>query len=98
MTEQIRQEAETEFSLVEKYYKDLMFAKRGEIVPTLWSSPEDCQDFVRTGIDAVMFDCDGVIYRTPDKCPGASECIQSLMETGKKIIFVTNNFNCAAHG
>lgn len=60
-------------------------------VPTVWRSPEEAATFVEDNIDTVLFDCDGVLYRTLDPCPGAAECIQGLLDKGKKVIFVTNN-------
>ena len=45
--------------------------------------------FVRDQIDVVLFDCDGVVYRSP--APGARSCIESLLSQGKQVYFVTNN-------
>jgi len=60
--------------------------------PTIWQSREEASAYVRENIDTVLFDCDGVLYRTTSLCPGASECIRGLMDQeGKRVIFVTNN-------
>mmetsp|Transcript_1767 Transcript_1767/g.3854 ORF Transcript_1767/g.3854 Transcript_1767/m.3854 type:complete len:453 (-) Transcript_1767:83-1441(-) len=60
--------------------------------PTVLRSREEASAYIRDNIDTVLFDCDGVLYRTTSLCPGASECIRELMETqGKRVLFVTNN-------
>ncbi|EED94241.1 hypothetical protein THAPSDRAFT_261766, partial [Thalassiosira pseudonana CCMP1335] len=38
-----------------------------------------------------LFDCDGVLYRGTDPMPSASQTIQSLINSGKQVFFVTNN-------
>jgi phosphoglycolate/pyridoxal phosphate phosphatase family enzyme len=60
-------------------------------IPTFWTTQEEASTYVHDNIDTVLFDCDGVLYRTLDLCPGASECIQSLLNQGKQVMFVTNN-------
>jgi phosphoglycolate phosphatase len=57
----------------------------------LWTTREEANAFIDEKLDAVLFDCDGVLYRSPDKAPGAKKCIQSLLERNKKVFFVTNN-------
>ncbi|VEU33324.1 unnamed protein product [Pseudo-nitzschia multistriata] len=60
--------------------------------PTVWRSSEEAVTYIRDNIDTVLFDCDGVLYRTTSLCPGASECIRELMEIHhKRVLFVTNN-------
>jgi HAD superfamily hydrolase (TIGR01450 family) len=60
--------------------------------PVVWQSSEEASTYVKEHIDTVLFDCDGVLYRTQSQCPGASECIQNLMHRdGKRVLFVTNN-------
>jgi phosphoglycolate phosphatase len=59
--------------------------------PTIWQNREDASQFIRDEIDTVLFDCDGVLYRTLDACPGAKECIEGLLRMGKSVLFVTNN-------
>jgi len=56
-----------------------------------WTCREQARDFVQDNVDAVLFDCDGVLYRSPAPAPEARECIQSLLDQGKKVFFVTNN-------
>jgi len=60
--------------------------------PVVWQSSKEASSYVREHIDTVLFDCDGVLYRTQSQCPGASECIENLMHRdGKTVLFVTNN-------
>ena len=82
----MRKDAEMEIEKLELFYKGCSFD-----TPTFWKTQKEGSSFVDSNIDTVLFDCDGVLYRTLDQCPGASECIQSLMEKGKKVLFVTNN-------
>jgi phosphoglycolate/pyridoxal phosphate phosphatase family enzyme len=82
----MRKDAHTEIEALERFYNDCSFA-----TPTFWKTRTAGSSFVERNIDAVLFDCDGVLYRTLDQCPGASDCIQGLMDKGKKVLFVTNN-------
>jgi phosphoglycolate/pyridoxal phosphate phosphatase family enzyme len=41
--------------------------------------------------DAVVFDCDGVLWRADTPVPGAQEALKRLMDQGKKVFFATNN-------
>ena len=61
------------------------------VPPTMWKTNQEASTFVQHHIDTVLFDCDGVLYRTSDTCPGAAECIEQLMTMGKTVLFVTNN-------
>eukprot|EP00536_Pseudo-nitzschia_multiseries_P006144 jgi/Psemu1/192430/e_gw1.127.77.1 len=66
--------------------------------PTVWRSRSEAATYVRDSIDTVLFDCDGVLYRTTSLCPGASDCIRELMDThGKRVLFVTNNAGVNRH-
>ena len=61
-------------------------------IPTVWQSSEEASSYIRDHIDTILFDCDGVLYRTKTPCPGAAECIRQLMTTeNKRVLFVTNN-------
>ena len=43
-------------------------------------------------IDTIMFDCDGVLYRSPHPTPDVSKAIVQLVrEQNKRLLFVTNN-------
>lgn len=59
--------------------------------PLLWQSKEVASSYINDNIDSVLFDCDGVLYRTPDAIPGAADCVENLMMAKKKVLFVTNN-------
>jgi HAD superfamily hydrolase (TIGR01450 family) len=42
-------------------------------------------------LDAVIFDCDGVVWTGLSPCPGAQQLVAALQKAGKKVLFVTNN-------
>mmetsp|Transcript_7362 Transcript_7362/g.18012 ORF Transcript_7362/g.18012 Transcript_7362/m.18012 type:complete len:412 (+) Transcript_7362:39-1274(+) len=89
-TDLLQQTATAEAERLFRYYsqsEDIIES----IPPTVWLSSEEASSFVRDNIDTVLFDCDGVLYRTKSPCPGATRCIRNLMEMNKKILFVTNN-------
>jgi len=55
-------------------------------------TPEEVSTYVNNErFSHVLFDCDGVLYRGTDPIPGAARAIRSLMEGGKRCLFVTNN-------
>jgi len=85
LSETIRLEAEDEMAKLQDLYEGRSDA------PTILMSQEEASAFVQQNIDAALFDCDGVLYRTPVPIPGAKECIESMMKEGKKVLFVTNN-------
>ena len=85
IAERIRQESEAEMQKLSSFYREKPYA------PILWQSQEEASSFVRKNIDAILFDCDGVLYRSPDPIFGAKECIENMMDAGKKVLFVTNN-------
>jgi phosphoglycolate/pyridoxal phosphate phosphatase family enzyme len=70
------------------FYKNEMMQECG---PTVWISNQEAAAFVRDEIDTVLFDCDGVLYRTLDQCPGAKRCVEALLDQHKTVLFVTNN-------
>jgi phosphoglycolate/pyridoxal phosphate phosphatase family enzyme len=43
------------------------------------------------GIDTLLLDCDGVLWRHKDVIPGVPETLKWLRSLGKRVIFVTNN-------
>ncbi|TMW60887.1 hypothetical protein Poli38472_000929 [Pythium oligandrum] len=43
------------------------------------------------GLDAVLFDCDGVLWRGKTAISGAKEAVELLRSLGKRVVFVTNN-------
>eukprot|EP00979_Chaetoceros_neogracilis_P001760 scaffold315_cov218-Chaetoceros_neogracile.AAC.6 len=52
---------------------------------------KDVSNYVDKHFDAILFDCDGVLYRGTDAIPEAASSLKSLLKQGKKILFVTNN-------
>lgn len=87
VTERMRDEAELEMQKVLQYFEKSNIQKK----PILWTCKDDVVSFVDQHIDTVLFDCDGVVYRSPHAAPGATECIQNLLAKGKRVFFVTNN-------
>ena len=59
--------------------------------PVVWTTREKASDYVDKNIDAILLDCDGVLYRGLDVTPEAPECLARLMDKHKKLFFVTNN-------
>lgn len=86
-TEQMRVDSEEQLQKLAEFYSQSSVPSP----PTIWKSQCDASRFVDEHIDTVLFDCDGVLYRNVDICPGASECIHGLLKKGKKVLFVTNN-------
>lgn len=84
VTERMREESESAFARLIDYYEDKAYA------PRLLDSPVAASDFLQH-IDTVLFDCDGVLYRSPDAAPGAAACLSHLLRQNKRIFFVTNN-------
>lgn len=86
MTESIRHESQAEMERV----SDLFQCKQS---PTLLlKTSEEVTSYLESNnIQNYLFDCDGVLYRGTDPMPGASETLQSLLNDGKRVFFVTNN-------
>ena len=61
------------------------------ITSQLLISSDDVAQYLKTNVDAVLFDCDGVLYRGTDPIPNAAEALSSLVSAGKQIFFCTNN-------
>jgi HAD superfamily hydrolase (TIGR01450 family) len=80
------EESENETRKVQQFYEKSPF-----LAPVVWKSRNEASAYLDANIDSVLFDCDGVLYRTLDACPGASEAIRRLISSGKEVIFVTNN-------
>jgi phosphoglycolate phosphatase len=62
----------------------------GNGAPQHKATTEDLNDLVE-GVDAFIFDCDGVIWRGDSVIDGVPEVLDMLRAKGKKLIFVTNN-------
>ncbi|XP_072337199.1 glycerol-3-phosphate phosphatase [Scyliorhinus torazame] len=46
---------------------------------------------VVASVDALVFDCDGVLWKGESPIPGAVQLINRLQERGKRVFFLTNN-------
>ncbi|XP_067859094.1 glycerol-3-phosphate phosphatase [Heptranchias perlo] len=46
---------------------------------------------VLASVDALLFDCDGVLWKGDTPIPGAAQLINRLQERGKRVFFLTNN-------
>lgn len=84
LTEKMRVDAEQEMQQLERLIGNKKSVK-------LLTERNDVLEFVDKNIDTILFDCDGVLYRSPEPAPGAVDCIDSLLRRNKKIYFVTNN-------
>ncbi|XP_078096358.1 glycerol-3-phosphate phosphatase [Mustelus asterias] len=49
-----------------------------------------CSQFLAS-VDALLFDCDGVLWKGESAIPGAVQLINRLQERGKRVFFLTNN-------
>jgi len=61
------------------------------IVSQLLTSAADVTQYLESNVDAILFDCDGVLYRGTDPIPNAAQALSSLVSAGKQIFFCTNN-------
>jgi phosphoglycolate/pyridoxal phosphate phosphatase family enzyme len=89
-TDRMRTEAIEQTERLANFYRTTETPTNDER-PTIWMPDEAVASFVRNDIDTILFDCDGVLYRTFDQCPGASKCVQGLLDQNKTVLFVTNN-------
>ena len=88
ITDTIRKESVIEMEKVTDVVNSCTEAKRPLLVETNDAFASYVND---NSIQNFLFDCDGVLYRGTDAMPCASETIQQLIKTGKKVFFVTNN-------
>lgn len=80
-----------EESIIETQKLHRFYEKAHYVAPVVWNSRTIAAEYLEATIDTVLFDCDGVLYRTMDACPGASKVIGRLISSGRKVLFVTNN-------
>lgn len=86
ITESMRHESQVEMEKVAR----LLQSKQSSIL--LIHSKDELIDYLSSNnIQNYLFDCDGVLYRGTDPMPEASQAIQSLLDNGKRVFFVTNN-------
>jgi len=98
VTEKMRLDSERELIEVAELYdsmtkKNAPSSSPSSLLPTVLASQKETLAFLRdAGIRTVLFDCDGVLYRSPDPAPGARECVTSLLsQKDAQVYFVTNN-------
>lgn len=51
----------------------------------------DLRSQLLASVDALLFDCDGVLWRGESAIPGAAQLVNRLQECGKLVFFLTNN-------
>jgi len=49
------------------------------------------------GVNAVLLDCDGVLWRGGEEVRGASQAVKRLQESGREVLFLTNNSSRTRH-
>ena len=86
VTETIRQESLQQYDMVMDHF---MFELGNDMV--FLQDLKETSRYIDDNFDAILFDCDGVLYRGTDAIPDAAESLKSLLGQDKKVLFVTNN-------
>ncbi len=86
ITETIRGESLRQYSEVMDHF---MFELGNDMV--FLQNKQETSRYIDQNFDAILFDCDGVLYRGTDPIPDASASLKSLLKRDKKVLFVTNN-------
>lgn len=86
ITETMRQQSISQYSDVMDHF---MFELGNDMI--FLQNEQDTSKYIEQNFDAIMFDCDGVLYRGTDPIPDAAASLRSLLDQNKKILFVTNN-------
>lgn len=87
-TESIRLESEAEMQKVSGLFE----ANTHRALPLLIHTQDQLTSYMASNhIRNCLFDCDGVLYRGTDPMPSASGTLEYLINSGKKVFFVTNN-------
>jgi len=81
IAEIIRADSTKQFELVKDMGKGILFLK----------DQKETSAYIDANFDAILFDCDGVLYRGQDAIPEASKSLKALLKRKKKVLFVTNN-------
>lgn len=79
----ILEEAAEAFAQVQAHYKS------HSDHPVLLNNQESTREILQH-VDNILFDCDGVLYRTPNAVPTATQTLEHL-KTKHRLFFVTNN-------
>ena len=86
LTETMREQSIQQYSDVMDHF---MFELGNDMV--FLQNQNDVSKYIDERFDAILFDCDGVLYRGTDAIPDAGSSLKSLLKQGKKVLFVTNN-------
>jgi len=86
LTETMRKQSVQQYSDVMDHF---MFELGNDMV--FLQNQNDVSKYIDERFDAILFDCDGVLYRGTDAIPDAGSSLKSLLKQGKKVLFVTNN-------
>ena len=92
VTETMRAQAHSQMTFLQSKFPTLSSYKADRSnLPRLLTTSKEVSNYVASEVDAILFDCDGVLYRGTDPIPHAAEALSSLVASGKQIFFVTNN-------
>lgn len=81
IAEIIREDSTTQYDRIKGIDRGIVFLK----------NQKETSAYIDANFDAILFDCDGVLYRGQDAIPEASQSLKALMKQKKKVLFVTNN-------
>jgi len=87
ITETMRDDSLAQYSNVTNHFMSLDL--RNDMV--FLQNTQETSHYIDANFDAILFDCDGVLYRGVDQIPDAAKSLKSLLDANKKILFVTNN-------
>jgi HAD superfamily hydrolase (TIGR01450 family) len=97
LRQQMLDEAVTELSRVKEYYHSHEYNNNNSSnfprkpPPKILETSSDVSNRLKN-VDTVLFDCDGVLYRSPHPTPDAAIAVTSLIsQQHKRVLFVTNN-------
>ena len=68
-------------------------AAAGSADDLLVNDDEGLWSRIASDVDCIVMDCDGVVWQGDTLLPGVRESIALLRESGKRLVFVTNNSN-----
>jgi phosphoglycolate/pyridoxal phosphate phosphatase family enzyme len=89
----IIEESDQEVSKAIQWLNELQdINDRTNKLPIVLQTQKDVLEYLeKHTVETFLFDCDGVLYRSPDSIAGARECILSLLDNNKSVYFITNN-------
>jgi len=86
VTETMRQESLAQYSTLMDHF---MFELGNDMI--FLQNQQEVSKYIQENFDAILFDCDGVLYRGSDAIPDAAMAVKSLLARKKQVLFVTNN-------